>query len=295
MTISFDGDALVYIAGFAADSRNGPFSHSAHNIKLIINKVLKELDEEDFRVFLTSTDPTVNFRTEVSDKYKKNRAKFCKPCWAKDRIKSTYSKESFVVREPTKTGTMKRRAFTCDRCSGNVYDTKPVYYNKIRNFLKTQYGATVCEWGEADDWLGVGLKKTDYIATHDKDLKMIPCKYYNLKSGEVSEHSDPGEIYLDEQDKLKGFGFKWFCVQMITGDTADNIMKPCKGDGPKRFIIPIFGPLTTMEEAWKMVELYYNNTGNGHILWDQAKLLWISRKKFQLGTKETIYSLIKGK
>lgn len=291
MTLHIDGDALVYIAGFQADSGNGPFSHSARNINAIIKKVMRETDHEDCKIFLTSKDPKVNFRTDILETYKQNRAKVCKKCGSKKISKE----HSIVDRFAAKTGIMKRRLWKClgIDCDGWVADTKPVYYNRIRQFLIDNYDTTVCQWGEADDWLGVGLNSDDWIATHDKDLRMIPCRYYNLKSGDKYEHSDPGEIFLTEKRKLDGYGFKWFCVQMITGDSVDNILKIHKGDGPV-WIHKIWSPLTTMQEAWYMVKLYYTNTGNDGKLWLNGQLLWIAREARQKFNQEVLDELFRG-
>jgi 5'-3' exonuclease len=284
--IHFDGDALVYIAGFAADSRNGPFSHSAHNIKLIINKALDVTGEDDYRIFLTSKDPEVNFRTKILPSYKKNRAKICKEC------KSTkMSAESYIDRIAVKDGIMKRRYYNCTECNGPVADSKPVYYNKIRQYLVEKYGALICSWGEADDWMAPG--KPSWIATHDKDIYQIGhMNYYNLKSGDTLETYDElGKIFLTDKKTLKGYGFKWFCAQMLMGDIIDNIPKPYKGDGPV-WIYNVFGKLNSLEECWKMVKVYYNGTNNNDKLWTMAQLLWVARKRKQPCTADVIEEMI---
>lgn len=305
--LNFDGDALVYIAGFASDSRNGPLSHSLHNLKLIINKALDVTGEDEYRIFLTSKDPAINFRTEILPEYKKNRAKRCKKCGS-----TNISKESYIDRFSTGDGIMKRRMFTClnmvdvleidnmvegtvksvrQVCSNPVGDSKPVYYNKIRFYLIEHYGALVCQWGEADDWLGLG--NPSCIATHDKDIYQLgEMNFYNLKSGEVLEVPDQlGAIWLTETGILKGCGFKWFCCQMLTGDTVDNIPKPHKGDGPK-WIYKIFNPLDSLESCWNMVKLYYHGTNNSDKLWLMAQLLWISREKYQRCSAEVIEEML---
>lgn len=299
--IHFDGDALVYIAGFAADSRNGPFSHSAHNIKLIINKVLKATNEDEFRVFLTHKDPKVNFRAQVSSSYKQNRAKVCK-CGHTE-----FSRETYVDRVPTKDGFFKRRMHSCLKCGEPKASTKPVYYNRIREFLIKKYNATVCKWGEADDWLAVG--EPDWIATHDKDIYQVGnMNFFNLKSDEMlGVEGQKGRIWLKEtqiknkegvpqfnkngtpklRKEIKGYGFKWFCVQMLFGDRIDNIIKPVSGDGPV-WIENVFGPLETNREYWNMVKFYYQSSGNADKLWDMAKLLWVAREKQQICSPEVI-------
>lgn len=327
MTLHIDGDALVYLAGFAADSRNGPFSHSAYNIKLMINKALEMTREDEYKIFLTSTDPKVNFRTEILESYKKNRTKTCKKCGGQK-----LSKESYVDRIIHGESIMKRRFYTCEGlvkrmvgheeagfeakyedmiCGNPVADTKPVYYNKIRKYMQEHYGAWVCPWGEADDWLAVG--NPSFIATHDKDIYQVgDMGFYNLKSGEVlTIFGHTGELNMQQtvaldregnpkvnkngspklNKQLKGYGFKWFCAQMILGDKVDNIIKPYAGDGPQ-WVYKVFDPLVTMRESWNMVKLYYANTGNSDKLWIMAQLLWIARQKRQRCSEAVIEEYI---
>lgn len=284
--INIDGDALVYLAGFAADSRNGPFSHSAYNIKLMINKALQETEEHKYRIYLTSTDSKVNFRTKLLPSYKENRKKTCKKCGSQN-----LTKESYVERFVKEDSIMKRRMYNCKDCSEPVADSKPVYYNKIRNYMIEKFGAKVCEWGEADDWLAVG--RPDHIATHDKDIYQVhDIGFYNLKSGKCDYWEEPiGSIEVDDKGKLRGYGFKWFCCQMLTGDATDNIPKPYKGDGPV-WINKVLGPLETMQECWNMIKFYYDMTNNSSKLELMSQLLWVSRKPKQLGTIQTIEEFI---
>ncbi len=75
MTVNIDGDGVVYMAGFAADSRDGDVSHSLHNAKLLINSAMDKTGQTECSVFLTSKDPAVNFRTSIYPIYKQNRVK----------------------------------------------------------------------------------------------------------------------------------------------------------------------------------------------------------------------------
>lgn len=283
--LHLDGDALVYLAGFAADSRDGELSHSLHNCKLMINLALKDTEQKEHRIFLTSKDPKVNFRYGIYPEYKASRKKKCKVC-DENKIAQKISKESYVKTIDN----FRRRYFTCLNCDGRVADNKPVYYSKIRQYLVEQWGAWIVTWGEADDWLAVG--KPDVIATHDKDIYQAGIPIYNLKSKEFVKCCDPGEVWLDEKKKLRGYGFKWFCVQLLLGDPVDNIPKPYRGDGPV-FIEKLFGPLQTMYEAFRMSKLYYELTGNEEIFARQCQLLWVSRRKHQIGSAETIAEVIK--
>lgn len=288
--LHIDGDALVYIAGHQADSHSGPFSHSAQSVKLIINKALKVTEERDYRIFLTSTRPEVNFRTKIYPEYKKNRSKKCKKCNKAEFLPDTVVKKNKIVTDD-KIHFNKKRCYICANCDSYIDTGKPVYYNKLRAFLKHRYGAIICKWGEADDWLGV--RNPDWIATHDKDIYQLgDTSFYNLKSGEVLNiYDQAGKVWINEKRQLKGYGFKWFCMQMLLGDSVDNIPKPYKGDGPV-FIMKIFEPLTTMREYWEMVKLYYKFTGNNDMLEIVSQLLWVSRERKQRGTLDIIENFI---
>lgn len=305
--IHFDGDALVYMAGFAADSRNGPFSHGAYNIKLIIKKALKMTQETTFKIFLTSTNPTVNFRTHIYEKYKKNRVKQCKNS---NCLSFNISKESYVDRVATKDSIMKRRMHNCLDCGQSVSSTKPVYYNRLRNYLVDKYSAVVCNWGEADDWLLVNRPK--WVATHDKDIFQTKGNYYNLKSGKVIQSDNElGKLYIKAKQiknregvkqfnkngtkklrkEIKGVGFKWFCYQMIYGDRVDNIIKIHKGDGPM-YIYNNLNELKTLRECWNFVNMYYTKYSTEETMWLMAKLLWCAREPQQICSREVIEELI---
>lgn len=85
---------------------------------------------------------------------------------------------------------------------------------------------------EADDGLcidGYALQNEDVILwSADKDLRMVPCPYYDIDRGVIDRISDPfGYLNLGSTDtgsaKVKGHGRIFFWYQLLAGDTADNI------------------------------------------------------------------------
>jgi hypothetical protein len=288
--IHFDGDGLVYLAGFSADSHGGPLAHSIHSLKLIISKALRVTNEDDYRIFLTSQIAEVNFRTQISDIYKKNRSLKCRKCGSKSISKESYVK-TFDKLSGNKKTKVSKRLHNCLSCQEPVASNKPVFYKELREYLTKKLGAEICEWGEADDWMGVD--RPDWIATHDKDMYQIgDMAFYNLSSANILVANDElGFIYLDDKRKLHGCGFKWFCCQMIKGDKVDNIEKPHAGDGDV-WIHKIFNPLDDLRSSWNMVKFYYTMTGNADILLKQAQLLWVSRKPKQMFTEEVVEEII---
>lgn len=247
--LRIDGDAIVYTAGFAADSRGGDLSHSLYNAKLIIQSIIDKFIPCDVTIYLTHTDPTKNFRNQIVDDYKANRK------GAK----------------------------------------KPVYYKELRRYLLDKYKAKLCMWGEADDFLCMNVSERTVIASKDKDLLQVPGLHYRIHTGMVVQAEDPGSLQLiTKTDKagrkkkiIEGNGFKWFCAQMILGDTIDNIHKPEVGFGPVQ-VYKILNHMTTKREMWLAIDLFYRLTGKSGILWTNGALLWMARIELDIFSPERL-------
>jgi DNA polymerase-1 len=99
-----------------------------------------------------------------------------------------------------------------DDYKGNRKDVaKPVHLEAIRTYLISIYKAKVVDNIEADDALGLKQDDTTCIASIDKDLLMVTGKHYNFVK---KEHK-----YVTPEE-----GTRFFYQQMITGDSADNIL-----------------------------------------------------------------------
>ena len=106
---------------------------------------------------------------------------------------------------------------------GNRKDTrKPMTLGPLKQWLIDEGGAVLREPFEADDLLGIrGSDGNDtIIASEDKDLKTIPCKFFN------PAHPDEGVITISEAD-----ADMYFFSQVLTGDAVDNY-KGCPKVGP---------------------------------------------------------------
>ncbi len=285
--LMIDGDGIVYRAGFASDSRGGDVSHSLHNTKVIINSIIKRFSPCDVTVYLTSQNGSLNFRSRLVDDYKANRAKKCNKCKGKNltEMEGIQRKNELIF-----------RAFSCDDCGQcPIKDTKPVYYQEIRNYLIEKFKAKVCNWGEADDWLGTNYTKQTIIASNDKDLLMVPCHHWRITDELGITASDPGWLELltnkSGGKSVKGVGFKWFACQLLSGDTIDNIHKPRAGFGPVA-IYDYLNPLDTIEKLWIAVESFYRDCGKTDLLLTNAQLLWMARKPRQIFSLDVLQELI---
>ena len=101
---------------------------------------------------------------------------------------------------------------------------KPLGYNQLEKYLRDKYEAVSYPTLEADDVIGIlATDKTyhiNYVASIDKDMKTIPCIYYNMDT----------EIKTNINEETADFNFY---IQVLTGDTVDNY-KGCPGIGPKK-------------------------------------------------------------
>lgn len=224
--INVDGDALVFIAGFAADSRNGALSHSIYNMKLMLDLMVKNCKDDNYKILLSSTNKKDNWRYDLFPDYKIDRGKICQVCfdrWLellkvnefKDyvnekgvmELKRDYLRDgsgkfsdTTIIRTVEK---FKRRYYTCLKCGEFVASKKPTYFKKMRQYLINYKNAQVVK-GEADDFLL--LNSPEYVATHDKDIyqgayssRKSPCILYNFKDESFTVCTDPGDVWLDEK------------------------------------------------------------------------------------------------
>ncbi len=98
---------------------------------------------------------------------------------------------------------------------------KPVHLAACREYLINKFGAKVVDYMEADDMLGIQQQSdTTIICSLDKDLDTVPGWHYNWNKNK--------KYWVDEDQ-----ADKFFWIQMLTGDSADNIFG-IKGVGPKK-------------------------------------------------------------
>lgn len=106
------------------------------------------------------------------------------------------------------------------------------------NILHDEYSVVMNREVEADDAMmydSYRLKENGVIWSEDKDLRMTPWPYYDAEYGKVMPSAgfgDTGLAYTKSGNiKPIGQGLKFFWMQMLMGDTADNIQGLKKLDG----------------------------------------------------------------
>jgi hypothetical protein len=270
MQVLFDGDVVVYRAGFAAEKThytvahdgalhdftkkseaNGyidrnqgaelvkveqvvePVENAIYNAKSIITSALKPLgaNEEDLVVVLSG--PT-NFRNgiAVTKPYKGNRDASHKP-----------------VHGPEILAYIKKR-FKCVESVDEEADDVLGYLHYDR-WEADSYGTVIC--------------------TIDKDLDMIPGLHYNFR--------DESMYYVDPLEADRNF---W--KQMLTGDTVDNI-PGVPGWGPKKAASLLSHDnginFTRVKECYQKA---YGEQEWEQKMLEMGRLLWIRRTPDQWWT-----------
>lgn len=182
MKALIDGDPPVYACGFAAEGEE--LSHALHNVKRLINNVLKATGADEYSIFLTGKN---NYREEVATivPYKGNRDPSHKPTFYQD------------IRDYME----------------NVHDAKVVDDMEADDALGiVQYQTALQRMQDRSDYQFDNTHDFEetIICTIDKDLDMIPGWHYNWKRDEKYFVTyEEGEIF--------------FYTQLLTGDPVDNI------------------------------------------------------------------------
>jgi len=104
--------------------------------------------------------------------------------------------------------------------------SKPKNWPHVREYLLNtqEFGRRVWIDREADDGIAFAAHcdgEPIVISSTDKDMRMLPGYHLDWKTGEVVEV--PKGAYSIIGDNGLQYGLKWFCLQMLQGDTADNI------------------------------------------------------------------------
>lgn len=220
-----------------------PIENACFTIKSMLNKLLAEVQADEYVLYLTSNDKS-NYRYEVAKTkiYKGNRKSSDKP--------QHYQ---------------------------NLRDYLTTYWDPEMVFDKEADDALGIKQCQC-----IKDNVDSVICTTDKDLRMIPGTIYNFVTQEFVDSKDPGELFLSgNRRSLKGTGYRWFYAQMLLGDSADNI-PGIKGLGPVAVYSKLKSLNTEKKLAEKVFMEYNKNIPPKEArkrMLEVADLLWIQREE----------------
>lgn len=163
---------------------------------------------------------------------------------------------------------------------------KPKNWEYLRGFLESYQGPAFKTklWAEreADDGIALYAQgsmaqgRPGVIHTRDKDMRMLPGLHLNWMTYQLID-VPLGSWDVVGADGLQ-YGHKWFFLQLLQGDSADNIPGlPMKRMGPKTAERALAG--LTREQATQVVQdlykAHYGAEDWADRLAEQAALLWL--------------------
>jgi 5'-3' exonuclease len=180
---------------------------------------------------------------------------------------------------------------------GNRKDTaKPECYDRLTDYILAKYECVMAEGLEADDLLSIYQRKaepdTTIICSRDKDLRITPGMHFGWECGKQSQFgpemvTELGRLRCIYRGKLasgapkllevKGTGLLFFCLQLIKGDTTDNIPGIPK-KGWKCVKETLMGVDSYEEALCRVRDLYIAHFGIENWekeMLEQARLLWM--------------------
>jgi 5'-3' exonuclease len=219
--VLFDGDIVVYRAGFAAEKRvyfdkrnppeNGGTSYPTKR------EALKKVKEE-FLDFKRNLEPLSNALQNAKSLITNSLESLKESGYAATQyitfLSGNDEKPNF------------RKEVDPEYKANRDPNHKPTYLDELRKYLLTHHQGFLTQGCEADDFFAHAKKdaekegKVAIIVSIDKDLKQIPGLHYNPVKEELTEVSENAARSM-------------FWRQMLEGDSVDNI-KGIKGVGKMR-------------------------------------------------------------
>lgn len=164
---------------------------------------------------------------------------------------------------------------------------RPLHYYNLRAYCLHTRPCVVSVGMEADDRLAIdqdveGLSTV--ICSRDKDLLGVEGLHYTWECGNQPSWGPClidkiGTISLPKPTKLVGTGLRFFCSQMITGDSVDSIPGLPRG-GPVLAYNTLKDCETEEELLFAVKSLYVNKFGDAwkENMLEQGRLLWMVRE-----------------
>jgi hypothetical protein len=205
--VNIDGDVIVYAAGFAAQTNeywvNKDVFDSKKDAVTFCERYAIDIEEIEVRII---AEPVEYCLSTV----KRMTAGIVEKAGAETYNIILSGKDNFRV-----------KTATIQPYKGQRTAAKPIHFDAIRNYITTVLNCITTVGEEADDYLSYrAVSHNETIATVDKDLN-------NTEGWHLNWNKD-GMYYVDARTADQNF---W--VQMLTGDSTDNIAGIFKLTGTK--------------------------------------------------------------
>lgn len=269
-----DGDVLVYECGWAAQRKLHTIEWKGKSMTFEWADLKAYAKKEGFSVMGKNAihreiEETVESE-ETAINILRGRLK-----WIAKVMKGQGKRRLFL----SGPGNFREEIATLKPYKGNRDDKpRPVHYKFIKQWMIDEAGAELIHGMEADDALAIAQTEAnggDVICSIDKDLMMVPGKFYNW--GKKRKDGKTGIRFKVSPDRAD----EWFWRQMLMGDSTDNI-PGIKGFGPVKAEKELKG--VGIGKRPKRVAEHYKRQYAAH--WREAmtevgQLLWMCRTEEQ--------------
>nr|BDD47189.1 hypothetical protein 7 [bacterium] len=282
MKALIDGDVLVYELGFSSETLLDDGQVEPRRWSFVEELIHGRVDLINAEVEATEP-PTIFLTTNQFLQKQLNRVR---------RLEGEEEEREWVP-------VFRHLVATTRPYKGGRDQPKPFHYNNILAYFLSEFDTVVSEDGlEADDLMCItqthAEPETTVICSRDKDLRMCPGWHYSWECG---RQPSVGPLLVDELGSLEkivdekykdgkvvkttkwfGTGFRFFCWQMIVGDSTDNI-PGLIGKGPV-YAYNLLKDLDTKEKLLEAVKREYRDVMKSK--WveyfnEQGALLWMLR------------------
>jgi hypothetical protein len=292
ITALIDGDVLVYKCGFASQrsgyvyvdnesyliaDKKADLENSLRSLGKPVSEIQKETFENTVDMAYFTVNSVIKAIVSKIEEFFHDQVEIKIYLTSTDKSNFRYS---IAKTQPYKS---------------NRVSEKPFYYDVLRNYLQTIYGAEVVYDQEADDAIATEMDANSVICSIDKDLKQVTGFFLNFDSWELRHNHSRGDLYLSkDKKKLQGSGLLWFYAQVIMGDTVDTV-PGLSGYGDVRtynFLKSRYF-LSERELARHVLALYFRTLRrkfSRNVVYDRffemVDLVWLRRKPNQCKSDE---------
>ena len=146
---------------------------------------------------------------------------------------------------------------------------RPIHLSECKEFAVRNLGAELINGEEADDaliYVGYNYLKQGHkvvLGSQDKDAHAYSGLHiydFTNEDSKVWEVPEWGDLWLDQKGKVRGNGFKWYCHQMLLGDSTDDY-KPVEILGLKfgeKSSYKLLQDVESKKQCWEVVVNQYN-------------------------------------
>lgn len=253
MNTWIDFDSPIYAMASACDGSKWNYKGRSWDLKSV---AVKAIEAE-------GKDPSLLYQTKTPEEWDNVERTIVKYC---DDVMNNLADPFNTTLLIGGGGNFRFDIATIQPYKGNRVSEKPYHFDAIKNFVEEVYGAKRVYGVEVDDAVGILAQPGDLIISQDKDLLQLPGLHKHPVSGL-------------EQEVTEIEGLRSFYVQVLVGDSSDNV-PGLYGVGASSSYVKSIKKMETEVEMYDLVAKMYTQRFGSYwklFLKENMMLLWLLR------------------